>query len=116
MDGTQHCLALKFAHGVSAGRIDQRNVDFASMKSLIRLLLLLLPLVAAAQSQLPKFTATGYRPNFFGLVTSSSGQRIVGEFRGNRRSGQGAGNHIDRNKYGGDYKDSKPNGQGAFSK
>ena len=68
---------------MTAGRIDQRNVDFVSMKSLIRLLLLLLPLAAAAQSQLPPCPADekAYRHNCFGSVAYANGDKYVGEFK-----------------------------------
>ena len=82
------------------------------MKSFIRLLLLLLPLVAAAQSSLPPCSATGDRPNCYGSATYANGDKYFGEFKNGKRDGQGAYTLTNGNKYVGEFKDDKRNGRG----
>ena len=107
------------------------------MKGLIRLLLLLLPLVAAAQSQLPPCPASGSKHNCFGSVafgnasyegefqndrphgrgvmTFTSGAKYVGEYRDGKPNGQGTNTSPDGKKYVGEWRDGKPNGQGTHT-
>ncbi len=85
------------------------------MKSFIRLLLLLLPLVAAAQSSLPPCPATGYRHNCYGTLTYANGAKYEGEFQNNMPHGRGVGTFYDGDKYVGEFKDGKFNGQGTYT-
>lgn len=104
------------------------------MKSLIRTLLVLLPLIAAAQSQLPPCPAVGYKQNCFGnhnfwgvaytgefrdgkfhgqgTWVNKNGERYVGEWRNGERNGKGAVTLSNGRKYVGDWRDGKRNGQG----
>jgi len=84
------------------------------MKGLIRLLLLLLPLVAAAQSQLPPCPASGYKHNCFGSVTFGNA-RYEGEFQNDRPHGHGVGTFTNGDKYVGEFRDGKYHGQGTFT-
>lgn len=81
------------------------------MKSCIRLLLLLLPLVAAAQSQLPPCPAVNHRwTNCFGAFTSytETGQvKYVGEWKDNNRSGEGIEFRADGTVQSGTWRDGK---------
>ena len=114
MDGTQHSLALKFAQWATAGRIDERNVDSAAMKFLIRLLLLVLPLVAAAQSKLPPCPAFGIKHNCFGSSSIFTlGGKYVGEWKDGKYDGQGTATIANGDKYVGEFKDGKYDGQGT---
>ncbi|MBM3362309.1 MAG: hypothetical protein FJY42_06530, partial [Betaproteobacteria bacterium] len=84
------------------------------MKVLIRLLLLLLPLVSAAQSQLLPCPVSGYKHNCFGSVTFGNA-RYVGEFRDGKQNGQGTWTHPNGAKYVGEYRDGKQNGRGTWT-
>jgi hypothetical protein len=61
------------------------------MKFLIRLLLLVLPMAAAAQSRLPPCPADVkvYSHNCLGTYTLTSGDKYVGEYKDNKHNGQG---------------------------
>ena len=59
------------------------------MKSFIRLLLILLPLAAAAQSALPPCPATGYKHNCFGTFTFANGDKYVGGWLSGGWNGEG---------------------------
>ena len=87
------------------------------MKSFIRLLLLLLPLVAAAQSSLPpcpKGQSVRWH-NCYGTLTYANGAKYVGEFKDDKQDGQGTYTLANGNKYVGEHKDDKYNGQGTFT-
>jgi hypothetical protein len=86
------------------------------MKSLIRLLLLVLPLAAAAQSKLPPCPAdiNAYRRNCFGTFTVA-GIKYVGEFKDDKFNGQGTYTFTNGDKYVGEWKDGKANGQGMYT-
>ena len=75
------------------------------MKLLIRFLLLVLPLVAAAQSKLPPCPADdkAYWHNCFGTYTLANGDKFVGEFKDNKRNGQGTFTFANGNKFVGEY-------------
>ena len=83
---------------------------------LVRLLLLVLPLAAAAQSQLPPCPAdiNAYWHNCFGTYTAD-GDKYVGEFKDGKRSGQGTYTFASGEKYVGEYKDDKRNGRGTLT-
>ncbi len=85
------------------------------MKSCIRLLLLLVPLTAAAQSSLPPCPATGYKHNCFGTLTLSTGHQYVGEFKDGKFHGQGTYTRTDGQKYVGEFRDGLRNGQGTYT-
>jgi len=85
------------------------------MKGLIRLLLLLLPLVAAAQSQLPPCPASGRKHNCFGSFDHPNGAKYVGEFRDDKANGQGTHTLPGGHKYVGEYRDFKRHGQGTHT-
>jgi hypothetical protein len=107
------------------------------MKGLIRLLLLVLPMVAAAQSQLPPCPASGYKHNCFGSAAFeraryegefqndrphgrgvgifADGGRYVGELRNGSFHGQGTRTFPNGDRYVGEFKDNKYNGQGTFT-
>ena len=55
----------------------------------------------------------GYWHNCFGTYTSSSGNKYVGEYRDNKRNGQFTVTYANGNKYVGEYRDNKRNGQGT---
>ena len=83
---------------------------------LIRLLLLVLPLPAAAQSKLPPCPAFDFKHNCFG---SSSifpiGNRYVGEYKDGKPNGQGVHTFASGDKYVGEVRDSKAHGRGAIT-
>jgi hypothetical protein len=85
------------------------------MKFLIRLLLLVLPLAAAAQSQLTPCPASGYKHNCFGTSGSFSGNRYVGEFKDDKFDGRGTFTFASGDKYVGEFKGGRRNGQGTFT-
>ena len=66
-----------------------------------------------AQSNLPPCPSSGYFHSCFGTYTSASGNRYVGEFKDGKVNGQGT--HFMRNgdRYVGEFKDGKYNGQGT---
>ena len=70
-----------------------------------------------AQSHLPPCPSytNAYRHNCTGTDTHASGNKYVGEFKDNKFNGQGAANFTDGAKYVGEFKDNKINGQGTFS-
>ena len=87
------------------------------MKSFIRLLLLMLPLVSAAQSSLPPCPATGFKHNCFGSAVPGSAE-YKGEFQSNVPNGRGVWAAPDSqggSKYVGEFKDGKLNGQGVYT-
>jgi S1-C subfamily serine protease len=53
--------------------------------------------------------------NCFGTYTFPSGNKYVGEYRNNKRNGQGAFTFADGNKYVGEFKNDKRHGQGTFT-
>jgi hypothetical protein len=84
------------------------------VKSCIRLLLLLLPLVAAAQSSLPPCPVSGYKHNCSGTQSYPNGA-YVGEFKDGKFNGQGTYTHSSGNKYVGEFKDGMRHGQATFT-
>jgi len=51
----------------------------------------------------------------FGTYTFANGEKYVGEFRDDKYNGQGATTFANGNKYVGEYKDGKKKGQGTFT-
>lgn len=111
------------------------------MKHLFRLLLLLIPLTAVAQSSLPPCPPTGvkhmcfgeesvksddiigkYVGEFFdgqrsgkGSLTWSDGERFSGEWKNDKADGWGTSDWPDGRKYFGEWKDHKRSGQGTMT-
>ena len=91
------------------------------MKSFLRFLALVLMVGSAyAQSNLPACPSSGYFHNCFGTRTFANGDRYVGEFKDNKYNGQGtyfflADNQLNGNKYIGEFKDGNLNGQGTLT-
>ena len=53
--------------------------------------------------------------NCFGIGTTASGNKYVGEFRDGKYHGQGTFTHTDGGKYVGEWRDGERNGQGTFT-
>ena len=85
------------------------------MKYLLRLLAVFIMAGSSyAQSKLPACPSSDYFHNCFGTYTFAGGDKYVGEFKDGKRNGQGAYTSANGNKfYVGEWKDNKPNGQGA---
>ena len=82
------------------------------MRHLIRFIGILLLLgwgAATAQSSLPACPATGYFHNCFGTHTWADGDKYVGEFKDGKRNGQGTFTSAS-GKYVGEFKDGDFNG------
>mgnify|MGYP001373481722 CR=1 FL=1 len=58
---------------------------------------------------------TLYRDNCFGTYTFASGDKYVGEYRANKKSGQGISIFARGDKYVGEYRDGKYHGQGTYT-
>ena len=89
-----------------------------TMKTLffkICLLLVALILSASAGFSLPACPSTGYFHNCFGTYTYANGAKYVGDFRDDKRHGQGTLTLPDGAKYVGEWKDNKRHGQGTFT-
>ena len=56
-----------------------------------------------------------YYDNCYGTYTSASGARYVGEFKENKKHGQGNYTWPDGAKYVGEWKDGKEDGQGTYT-
>ena len=67
-----------------------------------------------AQSNLPLCPSSGYFHNCFGTRVYPSGDKYVGDFRVDKSNGQGTYFHASSSKHVGEFKDGKPNGQGTF--
>ena len=65
-------------------------------------------------SNLPQCTGD-YRHNCQGILETSDGRKYVGEFKDNKRHGQGTSTHVRGDKYVGEYKEDKKNGQGFYT-
>ena len=53
--------------------------------------------------------------NCFGTITYANGDKYVGEFRDDKYNGQGTYTYANGDKYVGGYRDGKKNGQGTFT-
>ena len=87
------------------------------MKYLLRFLAFILMVGSTyAQSNLPACPSTGYRDNCFGTFTSADGEIYVGEFKDDKRNGQGTQTFASGSGgYTGEWKDGKYNGQGTYT-
>ena len=87
------------------------------MKAFFTLFLVLLAGTTYGQSNLP--ACQGSDPtrwsNCFGSLTYSNGDKYVGEFKDGKRNGQGTFLFPSGDKYVGEYKDDKRNGQGTYT-
>jgi len=86
------------------------------MKTLITLLFACCFGSAMAQSNLP--TCEGDRAawtNCFGSHTYASGNKYVGEYKDGKRNGQFIVTYANGNKYVGEFKDDKHNGEGTYT-
>ena len=81
----------------------------------IGILLLLGWGAASAQSSLPACPAPSYFHNCFGTTTFPNGDKYVGEYKDDKRNGQGTYTSANGNKYVGEYKDDKRHGQGTYT-
>ena len=71
---------------------------------------------SAAQSQLPPCPAFGLKHNCFGSSSIFAlGDKYVGEWRDDKRNGQGTSTFPDGRRYVGEWRDDKRNGQGTFT-
>ncbi len=73
--------------------------------------------VGWAQSSLPQCPSDvkAYWHNCFGTYTFANGDKYVGEFKDNKYNGQGTFTYANGYKYVGEFKDDLPNGQGTFT-
>ena len=87
------------------------------MRHLIRFIgiLLLGCGTASAESSLPSCPATGPLHNCFGTVTWAVGNKYVGEWRDGKRNGQGTVTFANGEKYVGEWENDKRNGQGTYT-
>ena len=85
------------------------------MKTLVTLLLAFLFCGAMAQGNLPacQGQVVGKWNNCFGSKTSASGNKYVGEYKNGKRNGQFTVTYNNGNKYVGEYKNGKRDGQGT---
>ena len=77
-------------------------------------------LSATASFALPPCPASGYFNNCFGTYTFASGDKYVGEWKDGKRNGQGTATFGPKSKWAGDkyvgeFKDNKRNGQGTYT-
>lgn len=79
------------------------------------LLMTLLPFTAVGQSHLPACITGTYKHNCFGSTTTFSGNKYVGEYRDGKENGQGTLTFANGTKYVGFFKDHRFNGHGTFT-
>ena len=53
--------------------------------------------------------------NCFGTITYANGDKYVGEFRDDKYNGQGTYTYANGDKYVGEWRDGLPNGQGTYT-
>ncbi len=85
------------------------------MKYILRLLVVLMMGSACAQSNLPPCDPSSIFHNCFGTYTFSNGDKYVGEYKDNKENGQGTFTSAKGDKYVGEWKDGKRNGQGTLT-
>ena len=86
------------------------------MKKLITLLLACCFGSAMAQSSLPACQGESRTwTNCYGTYTFADGDKYVGEYKDGKRNGQGTYTAANGNKYAGEFKDDKRNGQGTYT-
>ena len=91
------------------------NKPVDAMKYILRLLVVLMMGSAFAQSNLPPCVPSEIFHNCFGTHTFSNGDKYVGEYKDNRENGQGTFTGTNGDKYVGEWKDGKRNGQGTLT-
>ena len=79
----------------------------------MRLLIVLMIGSAYAQSNLPACPSSGYFHNCYGAYTAVNGDKYVGEYKDGKRNGQGTYTFADGRKYVGKFRDDLLNGQGT---
>ena len=85
-------------------------------KAMNRILILVAGLVFAGESfALPPCPTFWFWDNCFGTKTYTYGNKYVGEFKDNKRHGQGTYTWADGGKYVGEWKDNKRHGQGTYT-
>ena len=77
------------------------------------LLLFSSTLLTSQSWALPNCPSSGYFHNCFGTYTWDDGDKYVGEWKDNKKNGQGTLFHSSGNKYVGEFKDNQRNGQGT---
>jgi hypothetical protein len=87
------------------------------MKTLVTLLLACCFGSAMAQSNLPACPSNVdlLWTNCYGTYTYADGNKYVGEFKDDKRNGQGTYTYANGDKYVGEHKDNKANGQGTYT-
>ena len=86
------------------------------MKFILRLIVVFMMVGSPyAQSNLTACPSSGYFHNCFGTLTQGSDNKYVGEFKDNKFNGQGTYTFASGNKYVGEWKDNQRNGQGTFT-
>ena len=87
------------------------------MKTFYTLILILMAGTALGQSNLPACQGSDATrwSNCFGSWTSSSGNKYVGEWKDDKYNGQGTYTFSSGEKYVGEYKDNKRHGQGTYT-
>ena len=87
-----------------------------AMKHIVRIIFFFLMVGSAyGQSNLPACPSSGYFDNCFGSLTFASGNKYVGEWKDDKKNGQGTETLADGSKYVGEYKDGRWNGQGTYN-
>ena len=86
------------------------------MKQLITLIsaLFFLTIGVSQVWALPACPSSGYFDNCYGTYTWPDGEKYVGEFKDGKFNGQGTYTFASGNKYVGDFKDGKRTGQGTY--
>ena len=86
------------------------------MKKLLFIILILFAGNATASSlpDCPSDQSKRYH-NCFGTYTFTGGEKYVGEFKDDKRNGQGTYTYASGSKYVGEWRDSKQHGQGTYT-
>ena len=64
---------------------------------------------------LPDCPSSGYFDNCYGSYEADNGDKYVGEWKDDKKHGQGTYTHASGEKYVGEYKDNKKHGQGIYT-
>ena len=86
-----------------------------SLKICLVIAVLLASLVGAIASDLPPCPSSGYFHNCFGTYTFANGDKYVGEHKDNKADGQGTYTFANGASYVGEFKDDLYNGQGTLT-
>ena len=86
-----------------------------SLKICLVIAVLLARLVGAIASDLPPCPSSGYFHNCFGTYTFANGDKYVGEHKDNKADGQGTYTFANGASYVGEFKDDLYNGQGTLT-